>query len=329
VEETQNLENIARYNLGIATCSCDSRKKYWHPIVKSHNRHPVTNSVQKAFKKEIRDAIKGVSSGFLFGIPLLYTMEVWWIGSYAEPLQMLIALLTNFVVVFLLIRTEGFRGTTDTKMRDAVMDSIETLAIGFICTALTLVLLRQIDLNTSINEAVGKIIFESVPFTLGVAVANSFLSGDRSRDTNTTPSSSPQSKTAEINATLADVGATSIGALFIAFTIAPTQEIPMLASAMTPPWLLATIAASLLISYGIVFVAGLTNQAKRYQQKGLFHRPINETLVAYIISLMAGLLMLWFFHQLSLEDPWTVWLSHAIVLGLPATIGGAAGRIVV
>nr|WP_310418152.1 TIGR02587 family membrane protein [Chamaesiphon sp. OTE_8_metabat_110] len=265
----------------------------------------------------------------MFGIPLLYTMEVWWIGSYAEPLPMLIALLTNFVVVFLLIRTEGFRGTVDTKIRDALMDSIETLAIGFVCTALLLVLLRQIDLATSINEAVGKIIFESVPFSLGVAVANSFLSGDRERGNNAPQSASPQSKTAAINATLTDVGATAIGALFIAFTIAPTQEVPMLASAMTPPWLLATIAVSLLISYGIVFVAGLTNQANRYQQKGLFHRPIDETLVAYIISLTAGLLMLWFFHQLSFEDPWTVWLSHTIVLGLPATIGGAAGRIVV
>lgn len=295
----------------------------------SHKKHPAPKSIRKAFKKEIRDTIKGVSSGFLFGIPLLYTMEVWWIGSYAEPLQMLIALITNFVVVFLLIRTEGFRGMTDTKMRDAAIDTIETLAIGFVCTALTLVLLQQIDLNTSINEAVGKIIFESVPFTLGVAVADSFLSGDRSQDNNTPKSSSPESKSAEINATFADVGATSIGALFIAFTIAPTQEVPMLAAAMTPPWLLTTIAASLLISYGIVFVAGLTNQSKRYQQQGLFHRPITETLVAYIISVMCGLLMLWFFHQLSLEDPWTVWLSHAIVLGLPATIGGAAGRIVV
>ncbi|WP_310489910.1 TIGR02587 family membrane protein [Chamaesiphon sp. VAR_69_metabat_338] len=298
-------------------------------MMKGHNRHTSPTSARTAFKKEIRDSIRGAASGFLFGIPLLYTMEVWWIGSYAEPLPMLIALFTNFVVVFLLIRTEGFRGTVDTTMRDTSIDSIQTLAIGFVCTALTLVLLRQIDLNTSINEAVGKIIYESVPFTLGVAVADSFLSGDRSRDTNTPKSSSSQSKTAEINATLADVGATSIGALFIAFTIAPTQEVPMLASAMTPPWLLATIAASLLISYGIVFVAGLTNQAKRYQQTGLFHRPITETFIAYIVSLLSGLLMLWFFHQLSFEDPWTVWLSHAIVLGLPASIGGAAGRIVV
>jgi putative integral membrane protein (TIGR02587 family) len=297
--------------------------------MKSYNRQIRSNSTRKAFKKEIRDAIKGASSGFLFGIPLLYTMEVWWIGSYAEPLQLLIALLTNFVVVFLLIRTEGFRGTADTKMRDALMDSVETLAIGFICTASILVLLREIDLTTSINESVGKIIFESVPFTLGVAVANSFLSGDRDGGNHPSKSSSPQSKNSEINATLADMGATAIGALFIAFTIAPTEEVPMLAAAMTPPWLLATIATSLLISYGIVFVAGLTNQTKRYQQEGLFHQPITETLVAYIVSLIAGLLMLWFFDRLSFEDPWTVWLSQAIVLGLPATIGGAAGRIVV
>ena len=298
-------------------------------MMKSSTRRKPRHAARTAFRNEIRDLIRGASSGFLFGIPLLYTMEVWWIGSFADPLQMLISLLTNFVVVFLLIRTEGFRGTVNTKLLDALMDSIETLAIGVVCTALVLVLLREISLTSSINEAVGKIIFESAPFSLGVAVANSFLSGERNQNVNeqTPPFSQPQ--TPEINSTLADVGATLIGALFVAFTIAPTEEVPMLASAMTPPWLLATMAASILISYGIVFVAGLTNQTKRYQQEGLFHRPITETLTAYLVSLMAASLMLWFFHQLSFEDPWTVWLSHTIVLGLPATIGGSAGRIVV
>jgi putative integral membrane protein (TIGR02587 family) len=306
-----------------------SDRKLWHTIMKSSTRRKPRNAARTAFKNEIRDLIRGASSGFLFGIPLLYTMEIWWIGSLADPLQMSLSLLTNFVVVFLLIRTEGFRGTVNTKLLDALMDSIETLAIGFVCTALVLVLIREITLTTSINEAVGKIIFESAPFSLGVAVANSFLSGERNQNVNEQIPPSPQSQTPEINSTLADVGATLIGALFVAFSIAPTEEVPMLAAAMTPPWLLATMAASLLISYGIVFVAGLTNQAKRYQQEGLFHRPITETLTAYIVSLMAASLMLWFFHQLSLEDPWTVWLSHTLVLGLPATIGGAAGRIVV
>jgi putative integral membrane protein (TIGR02587 family) len=297
--------------------------------MKNSTRRKPRNAARTAFKTEIRDLIRGASSGFLFGIPLLYTMEVWWIGSFADPFQMLISLLTNFVVVFLLIRTEGFRGTVNTKLLDALMDSIETLAIGFVCTALVLVLIREITLTTSISEAVGKIIFESAPFSLGVAVANSFLSGDRNQNANEQTPTSSQSQSPEINSTLADVGATLIGALFVAFSIAPTEEVPMLASAMTPPWLLATMAASILISYGIVFVAGLTNQAKRYQQEGLFHRPITETLTAYLVSLVSAALMLWFFHQLSLNDPWTVWLSHTLVLGLPATIGGAAGRIVV
>jgi putative integral membrane protein (TIGR02587 family) len=264
-------------------------------------------------------------------------MEVWWIGSLAEPPRMLISLLTNFVVVFLLIRTEGFRRTGKIGLIDAMMDSIETLAIGAICAAIILILIREINLATSINEALGKIVFESAPFSLGVAVANSALSGDRdgrertsrNHEPNGQKHLSPNSTTAQINATLADIGATLIGAIFIAFSISPTEEVPMLAAAMTPPWLLATIAASLLISYGIVFVSGLTNQAKRQQQQGLFQRPLSETIMCYLVSLIAAAFMLWFFHQLSTDDPWTVWLSHTIVLGLPATIGGAAGRIVV
>jgi putative integral membrane protein (TIGR02587 family) len=141
-------------------------------MMKSSTRRKPRHAARTAFKNEIRDLIRGASSGFLFGIPLLYTMEVWWIGLFAEPLQMLISILTNFVVVFLLIRTEGFRGTVNTKLSDALMDSIETLAIGFVCTALILVLLREISLTTSINEAVGKIIFESVPFSLVLSGLN-------------------------------------------------------------------------------------------------------------------------------------------------------------
>lgn len=101
----------------------------------------------------------------------------------------------------------------------------------------------------------------------------------------------------------------------------------MLAAGVSPPWLLVMIAASLLISYGIVFQAGFVNQAKRRQQQGIFQRPLSETIAAYLISLLAAMLMLCFFQQLTFEDPWSTWLSYTIVLGLPATVGGAAGRL--
>jgi len=278
--------------------------------------------------------IRGASGGFLFGIPLLYTMEVWWIGSQISPSVMLGILATTFVVVFLLNRTEGFRKTKSKQFLDTVMDSVEALAIGIVCATFMLILLSEIKLETPLNEALGKLIIESVPFAIGAALASGFLSGDRwsSSDSEDSDNKGDRGKKAdqpEINATLADIGATLIGATIIAFNIAPTDEIPMLDASASPPGILAIIAASLIISYGIVFEAGFTTQKKRQQQQGIFQRPLNETVASYLVSLFAATLMLFFFHRLTFSDPWTVWLSYTVLLGLPACIGGAAGRIAI
>ncbi|MBD1897960.1 TIGR02587 family membrane protein [Coleofasciculus sp. FACHB-129] len=281
---------------------------------------------EKIWSKEWDDLLRGAAGGFLFGIPLLYTMEVWWIGSFTEPPVMLAAIAATFIVVFLLNRTEGFRKYKDIRPGEAVMDTIEAIAIGVVCATSILILLREITFDTSLGEALGKIIFESVPFALGVALARSFLSGDRYQSPNS-DENPPQPDKTRLNATLADIGGTLIGATIIAFNIAPTDEIPMLVAASSPPWLIAIIVASLLISYGIVFQAGFTNQQQRKQQQGLFQRPLSETVCSYLVSLLAATFMLWFFHQLSFDDPWQMWLSYTLLLGLPATVGGAAGRL--
>lgn len=283
--------------------------------------------------KELKDIIRAASGGFLFGIPLLYTMEVWWIGSQTSPPVMMSILVISFVVVFLLNRVEGFRQTPSEEFLDTLMDSIVTLAIAIICATVILVLLQEIQLGTPLNEALGKLILESVPFSLGGALAHAALSGDRwssnNQNSHNQAVSTYQKNESTADGTLADIGATLIGAMIIAFNIAPTDEIPMLNASASPPWLLAIIVASLLISYGIVFEAGFTTQEKRRQQQGLFQRPLSETVISYLVSLFAAALMLLFFQKLSFSDPWTMWLSYTIVLGLPATIGGAAGRLAI
>lgn len=278
--------------------------------------------------EELDDLVRGASGGFLFGMPLLYTMEVWWVGSSASPVRLLLAIVLTFAIVFMLNRTAGFRKTSDTNAIEAAMDTVEALAIGILCTGIVLVLLREITLETALSEAVGKLIYESVPFSLGVALANQFLGGDESRDQQRSGNEETKPEGA-LHATLSDLGGTLIGATIIAFNIAPTDEIPMLAGAVSGLRLLLVMAASLLISYAIVFAAGFANQQKRQQQEGIFQRPLSETIVAYLVSLFAAALMLAFFNRLHLADPWQVWLSYSIVLGLPATIGGAAGRLAV
>ncbi|MEB3278991.1 MAG: TIGR02587 family membrane protein [Lyngbya sp.] len=285
--------------------------------------------------KEINDIVRGAAGGFLFGIPLLYTFEVWQAGSYLKPPLMLAILAATYLVVFFFNRVEGFRRKKRTNLSDVFLESIEALAIAIACATFIMILLQRITLNTSLEEALGKIIFESVPFALGVALSRLILSED---DSNNSSDNSRRhedfmvkklQKVEGISETLSDLGGTLTGAIIIAFSIAPTDEVTELGVASSPPWLIAIILASLFISYLIVFAAGFANQKKRKQQQGLFQTPESETILSYLISLMASLLMLLFFQKLSFGDPWFLWMRYTILLGLPASIGGAAGRLAV
>jgi putative integral membrane protein (TIGR02587 family) len=287
-------------------------------------------SIHNPWRQELNNLVRGISGGFLFGIPLLYTMEVWWIGSSVEPPRLLIAIALTFTIVFLLNQTTGFRNVADIYIRDAVIDSVEAIALGIFCTSCVLVLFQEITLDTPLGEALGKLIYESVPFALGVALSNQLLK-DESDEKQEQPKEHKKhtGRNKQLNGTVADVGATLIGGIIIAFSIAPTDEVPMLAASTSGPWLLGLVLASLLISYAIVFAANFSNQSKRRQQKGIFQDPFSETVISYLVSLIAAALMLWFFDKLNLSDPWSIWLRYTLILGLPTTVGGAAGRLAV
>ena len=98
-----------------------------------------------------------------------------------------------------------------------------------------LVIFRQITLETRLSGAIGQIVFESVPFSLGIALANQFLrNSDDSEDNSSDATPAEQSTPSKIdrafpednlNETISDIGATLLGALIVAFSIAPTDEV--------------------------------------------------------------------------------------------------------
>ena len=282
------------------------------------------------WRQELAEIISGASGGFLFGIPLLYTMEIWFIGSYTKPPFLLVILTVTFIIILLLNRIEGFRPQESKTLPGAIGETIETLAIGITCATLMLIILGRIDFQTPLSETLGKVVFEGVPFSLGVTFSRSLLSSEedsKQSQADKIPENSHQKGIWQD--TLADLSATLVGALFIAFSIAPTDEVTVLAASASPFKLLVIMAVSLLISYGIVFASNITNYQQRIQQKGLFQSPQNETVISYLVSLTAGMLMLWFFQKLAFSDSWLMWLRYSIILALPASIGGAAGRLAV
>ncbi|MEL7495145.1 MAG: DUF2391 family protein, partial [Cyanobacteria bacterium J06554_11] len=140
---------------------------------------------------ELRVILKGAAGSFLFGIPLLYTVEVWSIGSSTNALRLLLVQGFTFVVVLLLTQIEGFRRSLTIKPIETVLESIEALGIGIICAAIALLLLRRITVETPLSEALGKLIFEGVPFSLGVTLARSTLERQRSGYRRTLDTDSP------------------------------------------------------------------------------------------------------------------------------------------
>ena len=283
------------------------------------------------WKNELNDVMRGLAGAFLFGVPFLYTMEVWWKGNFTSPQRMLFALLLAYAALLVLNRAAGFRREEHGPWIRTLGDSAEALALALVTSAVSLWVIGVLRVDDGLDATMGRIVMESVPFSIGIGVANNFLhmaqeEGDASNSKGK-DAKSHQWHDHSWHGTLADAGATALGATLVAFSIAPTDEIPMIAAGLSPARLLLIIGVSLLLSYVIVFEASLGMQQARIDQPGIFQSPITETIISYLISLFMALLMLWLFQLLRVSDPPSQWLSYIIVLGLPATIGGAAGRI--
>jgi len=274
---------------------------------------------------ELRDQVRGLSGGLLFGIALLYTMEVWWVGSHTSPRQMAGLLAMTFAIVVVLNRVAGFRSEEDHTTFDAVLDAVDAVAMGLLVSLLVLAVVREVGPGVPPGEILGKVVYHGITASIGVALAGQFFRGSAD-----VPDEEDGAKAqGELLGTVVDLGATAIGVTFVASAIAPTDEIPMLTAVTPASWLLIIVAFSLAVSYCVVFVSGFANEEQRHLQQGVLQHPVTETVVAYLVSLLICAMLLVVYQGVDLAEPWRLWLPEVIVLGLPGSIGGAAGRLAV
>jgi len=287
------------------------------------------NLERGSWRDEIRDLLRAASGGFIFAVPLLYTMEMWEIGVTAELWKLLLFLGVAFAINLALAHSHNGGFKEDTDWFATIEQAVDTLAVGLVAGALVLLVLNQIEIGDSPESMLGRVLAQAVPLSIGAAVAAAIFGprGDRSRGGDDEDGQNEGSRPSTWKAFLSDIGATSLGAIFLAFSIAPTDEVSVLAAELTLKHQIAVILLSLLLSYMIVFVSGFS--ATSGKQPGPFQLPITETALAYSLSLLISLGALFLFDRIDLSDPPAHILTLVIVLGLPATIGGAAGRLVV
>src|SRR3546814_8284359 len=98
--------------------------------------------------------VRGVAGGLIAGLPLLYTMEVWWLGETASLLHVLVMLVFATLPVGVLVLTAGFQESRAVSVGDVVVDTSTALFLGIVTCELVLLVLPRLDLNSSLLTAV-------------------------------------------------------------------------------------------------------------------------------------------------------------------------------
>lgn len=283
----------------------------------------------------LRSYLRAIGGGLLVGLPLLFTMEMWWHGFLIPPLKILLLLAIGAGVVVGLNAISGFR--QDRSVSDVLVDSVEVVGIGIVVAALVLLLLGRLDLGTALGDAVGKIALEAIPIAIGASIATAQFGG-RGAMRGGAVSPDGGSGDGDSGSASGDAGSAGMvggrdrlliaagGALVFALNIAPTEE-PVILGIDAEWWLLLIVmAATYVVTLGIVFFAEFRGEHVYPEERGPLASPWAETLVAYVISLAVSFLLLWAFGRTHGNSVSAI-LGQTVVLGVVASFGAAVGRI--
>ncbi len=292
------------------------------------------------WRSEGMDLLRAVAAGSIVGLPLLYTMEMWWHGTMSRPGHLLLLLGVMLLTNGLVSLFSGFR--EGGGLFEAVSESISATAIGLLVSTGILALIGEITKTSGFSETVGKIVIEAAPVSLGICFANSQIRGksrtgdddeegdDDKKGGDGDPSGqqdeSVAPQTRQVRQDLRDLAATLSGALIFSWNVAPTEEIVMIASRLLPWQHLLIVLVSLGLCYLIIFAAGFKDHQPIVD--GPFQHPLAETLMAYAVSLVVSLVLLQLVGVPEATGSLSMTVMCTVTLGLVATVGASAGRLV-
>lgn len=276
--------------------------------------------------KSLQEYARGVAGGLLFSLPLLFTMEVWWAGFTSHPARLMVYVLGTFALLLGYNYYAGLRH--DANLAEVVIDSVEELGLGFVISTGILTLLGRLTLDMQISEIVGKITIEAMTVAIGVSVGTAQLGGaDDPEDTGEGASGAKETRAGKANNV--HFGGQMVialcGAVLFAANVAPTEEIVMIAVEISSWKLLGIMLVSILLGAVILFRIDFTGAQRFAPAEGMTAILIGSV-ITYAVALTAAALILWFFGRFDGQALITC-LAQTVVLGLAATLGASAGRL--
>jgi putative integral membrane protein (TIGR02587 family) len=263
--------------------------------------------------------LKGLGRAFagalIFSLPILMTMEMWWLGFYLSHWRIVLLLLLTLPLLLGLSHYGGLRPTA--SLADDVADVLVAVVTAVVAAVVTLTLFGVLDLSMPPSEIIGKITLQAIPGSIGAMLARSQL-GEKSEGSEQRRSDSSY---------WGELFIMAVGALFLSFNVAPTEEMILIAYKMSVWQEMALLALSLSLMHAFVFTIDFRGGSRRAPGETFLAVFARFTVAGYAVVLLVSALVLWSFGRLDgvgLEEA----LSTVIVLSFPGAIGAAAARLI-
>jgi putative integral membrane protein (TIGR02587 family) len=287
-------------------------------MASTENRQTTSTDVD-AF---VRGIARGFAGALLFSIPMLMTMEMWFLGFYMSRERLLLLLVLNMPLLLVLSHRIGFEHTA--TWAQSARDAIVAYGMGILASAAILVLLGVITIDMPFDQWIGMVAVQAVPASIGAMLGRSQLSMS---DDDEDEESEDEREEKPGTGYAIELFMMAVGALFLSLNLAPTEEMIVLAYKMTPWHALALAVVSILLMHGFVYALAFRGGHTLQQSEPRWHAFIRFTLPGYLVALAVSLYALWTFERLdgmaSVEA-----LLVVIVLAFPAAIGAAAARLI-
>lgn len=272
----------------------------------------------KPIPEALRSYGRSLAGALLFALPAIYTMEIWWRGFLANSVELLGLLLGGFALLVLYQYYTDLHDDGNDGLKGAIYESCETLFLGFFVTWALLETLGL--LPDEINEEwLGKIVSEGIVVSLGFAIGAAQFSQQGGSGKGRGPDDG-----GGFAATVNQLAFGAMGALILIAAIAPTEEILILAIRLAPGVQLGLLIFSFLICVG-VFAGIEFRGTEDLDGSSMPAGALGGAIVAFLSAFICIAFLLWINGDF--QQPLNVFISQAVILSVPASIGASVGRL--
>lgn len=274
----------------------------------------------QSFGGELREQGRAIIGALVvLGITALYTMETWWLG-WRLPLRHLIVYdLAGLGLVLAVTRNVSFRakdreqnGGGRNHVLTTVTDFAELVLQSFVAAYFVFLLFGVIGLGEPLTIVARLGLIAVVPLAFGAALTNQLLRGNDDSE----PKSFPR-----------QLATFAVGAIFLSGTMAPTEEMELIATYIDWYRAVAFVLLTLFTSYVMLYELGLRGQDRRIRSRTKLWQFGHAALV-YTIGILVSAALLYAFGHFA-ETSFAIRARMTIILALPASVGAGAAQVII